>query len=117
VRVQFVVVGVNTDNKFNIKPGLYVSNYFHDLTKNISLQGNTQSEFSPLTYKQITAFKTYLDNSKVMNDGGYNYVVNDGSDNTVASFNRNPQVFKNNTLVICGVDSLQAVQVFQVNNY
>jgi hypothetical protein len=84
---------------------------------NISLQGNTQNEFSSLAYKQVTAFKPYSDNSVVMNNGGYNYVVNDGLGNTVANFNWNPQVFKNNTLVIFGVDSLQTVQVFQVNNY
>jgi len=84
---------------------------------NISLQGNNQNEFSSLVYEQITRFKTYPDNSNILNSGGYNYVVSDASGNVLANFNWIPRVFKNNTLVICGLDSLQTVQVFQVNNY
>jgi hypothetical protein len=86
-------------------------------TVNVTQQGNSQPDFVGLGYKQVTAFKSYSANSSVLNNGGYNYVVTDGSGNQVATFNWNPPTFKNNTLVICGVDSLQSVQVFPVNNY
>jgi hypothetical protein len=83
----------------------------------ISLQGNTSPEFPALSYRQVTPFKTYSDNSTILNNGGYNYTVADGGGNTVAGFNWNAPIFKNNTLVIYGSDSLGTVQVFQVNNY
>jgi hypothetical protein len=84
---------------------------------NVTLQGNSQPDFPNLTYKQVAAFKSYSANSAVLNNGGYTYVITDGLGNQVASFNWNPPIFKNNTLVICGVDSLASVEVFSVNNY
>jgi len=84
---------------------------------NVTQQGNSQPDFAGLSYKQVAAFKNYSANSAVLNNGGYTYVVTDGSGNPVATFNWNPPTFRNNTLVICGIDSLQSVQVFAVNNY
>jgi hypothetical protein len=84
---------------------------------NISLQGNMQNEFSSLGYRQITEFKRYSDSSDVMNNGGYTYVITDMLGNTLTTFGWNPPLYKNNTLVICGIDSLSSVQIFQVNNY
>jgi hypothetical protein len=84
---------------------------------NVTQQGGSQPDFIGLLYKQVTPFKSYSANSLVLANGGYNYVVTDGSGNQVATFNWDPPTFKNNTLVICGVDSLQSVQVFAVNNF
>ena len=84
---------------------------------NVTQQGNTVPDFASLRYKQITAFKSYSANSAVIYGAGYNYAITDGFGNQVATFNWSPTTFMNNTLVICGVDSLQSVQVFQMNNY
>ncbi|EHQ24614.1 DUF4397 domain-containing protein [Mucilaginibacter paludis] len=83
----------------------------------VTLQGGVDNEFSALNYKQISTFKKYPATKSITNNGGYNYEVKDAENNLIATFNWDPQVFKNNTVVISGLKSQTGIQVFQVNNY
>lgn len=82
----------------------------------INLQGAATTEFSGLAYKKITAFKSYSAVNNITTNGGYTYEVRDASNGVLTTFNWNPVVFKNYTLVISG-NSNAGVQVFAVNNF
>ena len=83
----------------------------------INQVGNATPDFTSLAYKKITAFKKYSAISNVTNNGGYNYEVRDAVGNVLTTFNWNPVVFKNNTLVITGLVGSGSVSVFAVNNF
>jgi len=85
----------------------------------VNIAGASATDFTPLAYKQISAFKSYPVTSAIINNGGYNFEVKDGSGNVVATFSWNNSFFpfKNYTMVISGLASQSSVQVFQVNNF
>jgi len=83
----------------------------------INLQGSSQAEFSNIAYKKIGAFKSYSAVTNVTNNGGYNYEIRDKSGNLLTSFNWNPIVYKNYTLVISGLVGDGSISVFPVNNF
>jgi hypothetical protein len=84
---------------------------------NVSIQGNGTNDFTSVAFKSITAFKNISNTSVVKNNGGYNVQVTDASGNLLNTFNWNPTVFQNYTLVIGGSSSKQNVQGFAVSNY
>ncbi len=83
----------------------------------INLAGNpgSQTEFSSLGYKQISAFKTYSAASGV--GGSYNFEIRDqASDSLLTTYSWNYILQKNNTIVISGLES-NGLNLFSVNNY
>ena len=84
---------------------------------NITLQGGTGNVSSNLAYKKITAFQPYSAVGNITNNGGYNFNITDGSGNVLTTFNWNPTVYKNYTLVITGLVSDGSISIFAVNNF
>lgn len=87
----------------------------------VNIQGNspTQTEFSGLAYKQISAFKSYSANSSV--PGFYNFEIRDlNTDSLLQTFTWAYTLSRNQTIVICGqegVTSNYPITIFSVNNY
>ena len=90
----------------------------------VNLQGNppSQVEFSgALSYKQITPFKSYSDNS-VYQASGYTFEIRDAATgNLLTTYTWNIKPFSCNTIVIEGLENDNTgnypVSAFQVNNY
>jgi len=83
----------------------------------ISLQGGSGNEFSNLSYKKITTFKPFSAIGNITNNGGYNFNITDVSGNVLTTFNWDPIVYKNYTLVISGLVADGSISVFAVNNF
>jgi hypothetical protein len=87
----------------------------------VNIQGNpsTQTEFSGLGYRQISAFKSYSANSNI--GGTYNFEIRDQyTDSLLQTFPWNYTLRKNQTIVICGQEgasSAYPITVFPMNNY
>jgi hypothetical protein len=88
---------------------------------NINLQGNpaTQTEFSNLGYKQISAFKPYSANSSA--PGSYTFVIHDQVSGDSVVYSWSYSLYKNNTIVIAGSENPSSndypLNAFQMNNF
>jgi hypothetical protein len=88
-----------------------------NLPMSINLQGNpgTQTEFTNLSYRQLTSFKSYSIVSSI--GGAYNFEIRDlVSDSLLTTYTWNFPLQKSQTLVICGQEST-GLSVFTVNDY
>jgi hypothetical protein len=87
----------------------------------INLQGNpiTQTEFSNLGYKQISAFKAYSASSGA--PGNYTFVVHDQASGDSVVYSWSYSLYKNNTIVIAGSENPSSndypINAFQFNNF
>jgi Domain of unknown function (DUF4397) len=90
-------------------------------TMTVNLQGNpaSQTEFTNLGYKQISAFKAYPANSSV--PGNYTFVVHDPVSGDSVVYTWGYSLYKNNTIVIAGSENPSSsdypINAFQVNNF
>ena len=85
----------------------------------INLQGNdaTNTEFSSLAYKQISAFKGYSAKLPFLYNG-YTFEVRDAaSGDLLTTFTWTLKPFFCNTLVIGGLEGDGSINVFPVNHY
>jgi hypothetical protein len=83
----------------------------------INLAGNSpsQTEFSNLGYKQISAFKSYPANSSI--GGSYNFEIRtQENDSLITTFSWTYTLHRCHTIVLSGLVS-NGLTVFQVNNY
>lgn len=94
----------------------------NSLPMSINIQGNlpTQTEFSGMGYKHISAFKAYAANSTV--PGFYNFEVRDqNTDSLLQTYTWNYTLSRNQTIVICGSEGAAAgiypIIAFSMNNY
>jgi hypothetical protein len=90
------------------------------LAISVNIQGNppTQTEFSDLGFKQISAFKQYSANSNI--PGYYTFEIRyQLSDSLLSVFTWNYAIFKNQTVVIAGsqTNDNSPIIPFSMNNY
>lgn len=87
----------------------------------VNLAGNlpTQTEFSPIGYRQISGFNQYSANSTA--GGSYSFEIRDqASDSLLTTYQWSYTLFKNQTLVIIGSENVnlpQPIQVVAMNNF
>ena len=92
---------------------------------NITITGNpySQKEFSNITYKGVTSFKSYAATHAVSNQNGgnnYTFTLYDNMGDSLTTFQWYYTVFRSNTIVISGSPSSSAIyplNFLQVNNY
>jgi hypothetical protein len=83
----------------------------------VSQQGGTSNDFSGIAYKKISAFKQYSAVAAVTKIGGYTYNITDSGGHVLTTFQWNPAVYRNYTLVVSGLVSDGSISVFAVNNF
>lgn len=83
---------------------------------NINLLGSLSdhTEFSNLTYKQATNFKSYPATNGI---SAFNFVIRDKAMDSLTTATWKLSLFKNSTIVFCQSSGPGSIQVFQVDNF